>query len=65
MSYKVSFLILHKNNVVLRSRKYFLPKVLLSFHSNQGIVLSSFCPHPKQPKEMSLNCLAVVRVIRA
>lgn len=64
LSYRSPFLIMHKDQVVLRPVPSFLPKVVSAFHINEDIVLPSFCPSPTHLWECSLHCLDVVRAVR-
>lgn len=45
------------------STALFLSKVILSFHLNKDIVLSTLCLALKHSKNISLLCLNVVRAI--
>uniref|UniRef100_A0A803JKH4 Core-binding (CB) domain-containing protein n=1 Tax=Xenopus tropicalis TaxID=8364 RepID=A0A803JKH4_XENTR len=58
------YLIFHNDRAVLRTVPSFLPKVVTDFHLNQEITLPTFCPHPKNPKEMALHSLDPVRALK-
>ncbi|XP_041425048.1 uncharacterized protein LOC121395521 [Xenopus laevis] len=64
LGYKAPFCIFHKDKLVLRTQRDFLPKVTSTFHINQDIVLPSFCPKPSKNKERLLHYLDVVRVLK-
>lgn len=64
LSCKEPFLVLHNDKVVLRPQNSFLHKVATASHLNQDIVLPSFCPAPKHPREIAFHSLDVVRVVQ-
>ncbi|XP_044297507.1 calcium uptake protein 2, mitochondrial isoform X2 [Varanus komodoensis] len=53
------FLNFHKEKVVLQMNPSFLPKVSMSFHMDQEIILPAFFPSPSNPIERSLHTLNV------
>lgn len=55
--------IFREDSVVLRPDPAFIPKVNSIFHRSQDIVLPSFCPDPKTPKEKVFHCLDVRRAL--
>lgn len=57
LSWKVPFLIFHKDKFVLRPRQSFLQKVMSSFHINVDIVLFFFRLGPLPTKEFALHSL--------
>ncbi|XP_044310309.1 uncharacterized protein LOC123035786 [Varanus komodoensis] len=57
------YLNLHKEKVVLRTDRVFLPKVMSPFHVTQDIVLPAFFPTPSMPMERSLHSLDVRRCL--
>lgn len=55
---------LHHDKAVIGPQPSFLPKVVSAFHSNQGIVLPSFCPKPQTLQDKALYPLDVVSGVR-
>ncbi|XP_077137578.1 uncharacterized protein LOC143803684 [Ranitomeya variabilis] len=54
---------IREDRVVLRTDPLYLPKVVSKFHRLQEINLPTFCPNPKNPKELKLHTLDVKRCL--
>lgn len=55
--------IFNADSVILRPDPVFIPKVNTHFHRAQDIIIPSFCPDPKTPRERELHYLDVHRAL--